>query len=358
MSKIKNIIVAIILLFVYLSVMLLFRILINESDRMHFYWDSLTTIAYCLSAVYLTLMTLFSIWRIRHQSFFAKRGKDIFEFIIIPIISLYMIAYTSFAIVNSSIHTYNRIDIFIIHSTVLSLCFLSVILIERISHNRELKMQNIIMQKEQELYRKQISESDRYIREISSIRHDMKNKILCLSEMLSENKIMEAKRLCGQMKSELSNASYVFSTGNIYLNSILNVLYRKAKENHADVKTTIKSELNGIDGEDIITVIGNSGDNAIEAHSKSISITIAEKGGYYVITVKNSITHSVIENNPDLHSTKNNFLYHGHGIYSVKAIAKKYSGEVSIFENDGQFIVSVMLKIPSTTENIPTATKV
>ena len=358
MSKFKKIITAIILLFVYLSVMLLLEILVNELDRIHFYWDSVTTIAYCVSAVYLTLMTLFCIWRIRHERFSVKRGKDIFEFIIIPIISLYMIAYTSFTIVNSSIHTYNRRDIFIIHSTVLLLCFLSVILTERMSRNRELKMQNILMQKEQELYRKQISESDGYIREISSIRHDMKNKILCLSEMLSENKIKEAKKLCGQMESELDNASYVFSTGNVYLNSILNVLYRKAKESHADIKTTIKSELNGIDGEDIITIIGNSGDNAIEAHSKSISITIAEKGGYYVITVKNSITHSVLENNPHLHSMKDNKICHGHGINSVKAIAKKYNGEVSIFENDGQFIVSVMLKIPSTTKNIPTATKV
>ena len=354
----KNIFLTIGLLLIYSGILLIIKILINESDRFHFYWDITTKSAYLFSAVYLTAITVFAVKRLNIQRFSFKRGRDIFELIVVPLISLLIIFYTSCAVVNSSITVYNRRDIFIIQVISLALCFISVILTERISRNRELKMQNILMKREQELYQRQIRESDNYIREISSIRHDMKNKLLCLSELLRENKIKQARELCGKMENELANSNYIFSTGNIYLNSILNVLYRKAKENHADIKTAVKSELNGIDSEDIITIIGNLCDNAIESNSKSISITVAEKGSYYVITVKNSITHSILENNSDLHSTKNNSLYHGHGINSVKTIVKKYDGEVSIFEKDGQFIVSVMLQIPSITENIPNATKV
>ena len=344
------------LFLVYSIIMLAIKIFINESDKLHFYWDTVTWSTYLFSAVYLTVLTVFYIKRLQTRPFSFRKFKDIFEFIIIPVISLILISYTSCAVVNSSITVYNRRDIFIIHVISLALCLTSVILTERISRNRELEIQNILMKREQELYQNQIRESDSYIREISSIRHDMKNKLLCLSEFMNENKIAQAQELCGKMESELSNSSYIFTSGNIYLNAILNVIYRRAKENHADMKTTLKSELNGIDGEDIITIIGNLCDNAIESKAETINISISEKGSYYIITVKNAVQNSVLENNPDLYSTKNDSLYHGHGINSVRAAAKKYDGEVSIFENDGQFIVSVMLKIPSTTETIPTTT--
>lgn len=358
MTKKKTAIIAVLLMTAYSVLMFAFGTIMIDTDRLHFHWDGMTAAAYSLSVLYLTVITLFCFIRVHKERFSIKRMKNVFEFIIVPLISLCIIIYSCGAIVNSSTVFFSRRDILIIQAVSLLLCLTSVVLSERISRSRELKMQNMLMQKEQELYRRHICEADGYIREISSIRHDIKNKLLCLSEMLNDNRISEAQVLCGRMEDELCASSYVFASGNVYLNSILNVLYRKAGISHTDIKVLIKSELSDINGEDIITIIGNLGDNALESGASDIGITITEKGGYYIITIKNNIESSVLKENPDLHTTKADHSDHGHGIRSVKATAKKYNGELRFFESDGQFVASVMLEIPTATEIIPTATKV
>ena len=105
-----------------------------------------------------------------------------------------------------------------------------------------------------------------------------------------------------------------------------------------------------IDGEDIITLIGNLCDNALEylrdKEKRELFVRLEEKGAYYIITVKNSLTGSVLKNNPKLTSSKENKKFHGKGIPHIKSISKKYDGYADFSEDTNYFISKIMLKIP------------
>lgn len=256
---------------------------------------------------------------------------------------------------NEHISDWNMHYLLIIILSVIIITAAIIILSEKIIKNNQLKTQNLIIQNEQEIYKKQIKEASGYIEEIAKIKHNMKNQIFCISELISNGNTDEAVRLCDDIKTELNNSTYIFNTDNIYLNSILNVIYKKARENNIDIKAVIKTDLKYISGTDIISLLGNLCDNAIEAlckenNNKELNISLFEKGNNYIISVKNHISSSVLTDNKDLKTSKENPLFHGFGLKTVNSIVKKYNGISDISEKDDMFIVNIMINIPSTTK--------
>ena len=83
-------------------------------------------------------------------------------------------------------------------------------------------------------------------------------------------------------------------------------------------------------GIDFSAVFSNAVDNAIEHErketKKEIAISVYEKKGYDVISVKNRISKSILETNPNLSSTKNDSEKHGFGVSQIKEIAESYEG--------------------------------
>ena len=278
-----------------------------------------------------------------------KNPKNIIAHISVFVVSFIIILFLFGTASNPYIEYWLRYYIEAIIFTLIVVNVAVILLIEKISKNNALKIQNKIMQSEKEMYKAQIEQSNRYIREIAKIKHDMKNQIFCISELIGNGNIDEAKKLCDNIGNELEQASFIFNTSNPYLNSILNVIYKRSKENNIDIKTVIKSSLEDIDGTNLISLVGNLCDNAIESLQKIkdnrlLSISVSEKGGYYLITVKNRIEESVLKNNAELHSSKSDNVYHGYGLKSVESIVKKYDGILNINEDVDMFIVSVMLR--------------
>lgn len=327
------------------------------------FYDYLTMegmILYIAAVLYMIFFSAFFFFVRKKLDTRITRFKNLFLLMILPIMSLIVLIYCFGTASNIHFIEYNHISIWKI-GTVLCLSALitaavtTLIEIKRASKANELKIETLVNLKEYEMYRQQINDANQYIEEIAAIKHNMKNKIFCISELLSNNNISEAVRLCDNIKSELDEVSYIFHTDNLYLNAILNVLYKKSKETNTDMKAVIKSSLKNIDSSDLISLIGNLCDNAIEALQKNnnqriLKLSLSEKGGYYILSVKNNIDSSVMTGNPDLNSSKQDKLYHGFGLKTVKSIVKKYDGVWDISEEDGFFAVGIMLKIPSTTE--------
>ncbi len=283
-----------------------------------------------------------------------KNGSS-FWILLFPLI-LCMAFFISFGTAsNEHISDWNMHYLLVIILSIIIITTAIIILSEKIIKNNKLKTQNLIIQKEQEIYKKQIKEANSYIEEITKIKHDMKNKIFCISELISNGNTGEAVQLCDDIKTELNNTIYMFNTDNIYLNSILNVVYKKARENNIDIKVFIKTDLQYISGTDVISLLGNLCDNAIEYLSnensdREFTVSLFEKGNNYIISVKNHIKTSVLTDNKDLKTSKENSLFHGFGLKTVNSIVKKYNGLLDISENDNMFIVNIMIGIPSTTK--------
>lgn len=285
-----------------------------------------------------------------------KSFVDIFSFVLLPLVTLAVVILT--LAISSDKNTSNTSRLFL-GIIVIAEFFISIVifyLLTKISQSNEIKTRNLIMLKEQEMYKEEIKSANKYINEIAEIKHDIKNKVMCIGNFIDENNIDEAKKMCNDITGELEASHYVFSTDNIYLNAILNSLYQKAKELGIDIKVNVKSALDCVDGSDIISIIGNLGDNAIEALDKmqncrkDMSIFILQKGSYYVISVKNIITESILVKNQKLQSNKGDSLLHGHGLRIVRNISEKYKGSLSFSEESHYFYANVMLEIPTTTK--------
>ena len=140
------------------------------------------------------------------------------------------------------------------------------------------------------------------------------------------------------------------NTENPILNAVLNVELEKAKNNNIDFKIDINDDLFEFkNNTDLISLIGNLCDNSIEYLSKcseqtrKMDLSINKHNHYKIISCKNRIVSSVLQNNPNLDTDKSDKTNHGKGLSIVKDIAKKYNGNIEYQENEGYLIITVVL---------------
>ncbi|MGN1467055.1 MAG: GHKL domain-containing protein [Ruminococcus sp.] len=138
------------------------------------------------------------------------------------------------------------------------------------------------------------------------------------------------------------------------LNAIVNVELEKAVTNGIEFTVNIRDDLMELsDSSDIVSVIGNLCDNAVEylctisEKLRKMSLDISVHGRYHVITCRNRILKSVLAENPSLKSSKQDLNFHGKGTEILKNISQKYGGDIRIYEENNFFCYSVILKIQS-----------
>lgn len=317
------------------------------------------------SFIYRVVMTLvvnltciflfFLIIKIFKDKISLKSYTDLLFFLIVPVLTVVVMLLTFSIATDASTSDLFRIYLGIISLVIFAVAMLVLSAMVRVTKSNELKTQNLLMKQEQQMYREEINNANKYIKEIAKVKHDMKNQIYCISEMLDSDNIKEARSLCNSISVDLKETPEIFNIGNIYMNSIFNVIYKKAREKGIDICVILNTDCKFIDGSDLVTMVGNLCDNAIEAlqnqtDKKILRITFFERGGFYIMSVKNYIKDSVLRENPDLQSSKNDALYHGHGISSVKELVKKYNGDLQISEENKMFIVRLMLEVPNSTK--------
>ena len=87
-----------------------------------------------------------------------------------------------------------------------------------------------------------------------------------------------------------------------------------------------------MDSADLISMMSNILDNAIESANKSdaktISLSINKNNNFDILSCSNSCDYKPESTGEDLKSTKAQKGIHGYGFKSIKRTAKKYDGEV------------------------------
>lgn len=187
--------------------------------------------------------------------------------------------------------------------------------------------------------------------QIGLLKHDMKNHTLVILSYLEENRIGQAKQYAGEILDKLNRMYTYVNVGNSLLNYIINSKLSGAKEKGVAIKAEIENlPFAYMDSVDFSALLNNMLDNAIcgalNSDKKILEVNISSRKGFDIITVKNSIDESVLMDNPELKSTKEE-PGHGYGIKQIRAVAEKYEGNVDIYESKEMFIVSVMLFIPA-----------
>lgn len=158
--------------------------------------------------------------------------------------------------------------------------------------------------------------------------HDMKHHFAAINSM---NSIDDVKEYITNVSCKLDERKYIGKTKNKIFDLILdryaNICSEKSINFIADIRA---SNLDFMKNEDLVSMLSNVLDNAVEASSKlensAIRLSMKNNKSFIELTVVNSCLAKPKSNGERLITTKSNSAYHGYGIKSIEKTVKKYNG--------------------------------
>ena len=305
----------------------------------------------CIVVINLTDVLVFSMLvKFRNHKVNLRKITDVIAFIILPVIVL-LIVYCTFYIMVITKYEAN----IMVYLSVICLCMITVTAIvwyavSRISRENEASTKLLLMEQQINLYEHNILQSNVQIEKISRIKHDMKNNLLCIDNLISNKKYQDAQKICCEVSKNLKAIYTPIDTKNPLLNAVINVEQEKAVALNINFSIQIADEMIEFsENSDIVSIIGNMCDNAIEylikidKINRKMWLKIYIHSNHYIVDCVNKVEKSILNENPNLLTSKTN-ENHGKGIDILKSVAKKYAGEVNFFEKDGYFHSMIILK--------------
>lgn len=178
--------------------------------------------------------------------------------------------------------------------------------------------------------------------------HDLKNHYILVENYLSNEEYDKAKDYMGKLKEVSANWDAEQRTGIRSVDILLDHKIKEAKSYGIDISITSDIVRAKVTVQELITLIGNLMDNAIEAckemeyGARWIDIAISKNQEMTLMKISNSYELIPVKKSGEFVSTKNNPQAHGLGIKSVKMIVEKYAGKMKTEYSDGVFSVMVL----------------
>lgn len=180
--------------------------------------------------------------------------------------------------------------------------------------------------------------------------HEYKNQILCIESMLGKKQYSELEAYVMKLYGKLNDEADVINTNHVIINAILNTKYHEAMEKGIVFvfKVNDLADLEICD-EDVVTILANLLNNAIEAcekckDKKIIKLKFIKKEDKVIISVKNTYNGTIRYENGEIKTTKSiKPEEHGVGIKNVLKIIEKYSGSYVIQEQNKEFFFSIII---------------
>lgn len=202
------------------------------------------------------------------------------------------------------------------------------------------------------------------IENIKMVRHDMKNHMAILQNLLNkwqqsgDNISDEINQYFEEFHNTVEQLDNQVRTGNLVSDVVINSKFQYAKKEINDIRLDASEFLinNEISAFDIGIILSNGLDNAIEACKKlrqvkpnaNVYILIKSfwKGKMLFIEIENSFCGVIkMDIEGDLpQSTKQDNDIHGIGLKNIRNCAKKYNGDIDCIVQENRFILSVMVK--------------
>ena len=181
-----------------------------------------------------------------------------------------------------------------------------------------------------------------------SFRHDIKNHITVVKELLHNEKPKEALAYISDMADMTEELSFPCSTGNPVADILVGNKLGIAKSMGIDVECSLRLPYPcPVRDIDFCIILSNALDNAIRAcrnvngsEGKYIRVSGRIQGDFILLEVENGFRGK-------------GTAERGTGLSNIKAVAEKYQGAMSVKIQDGSFILSVLLVIPRHVESIP-----
>ncbi len=177
--------------------------------------------------------------------------------------------------------------------------------------------------------------------------HDTKNHLQAIRNMTDDENIIEYLE---RLTADLNKYSRQASSGNHNLDVIINKYITECEIKGVSFDYDVRlSNLSGVQMFDLVSILGNLLDNALESAEKStgksIHLQTDHRNTYDVIVVTNSCDTKPVTQGNSLKSSKANKKQHGLGIKSIKSALKNYDGDYNweYDEQNKEFTSTVMI---------------
>lgn len=179
--------------------------------------------------------------------------------------------------------------------------------------------------------------------------HDTKNH---LNAIYNLNTNLEINEYLNKMLGNLKNYSNVCHSGNHMLDVIISKYITECEMKNINFTFDVcVTNLNYVKNDDLVTILSNALDNAIESAKQSICKTVSiatdHINTYDVITIINSCDTPPKTKGNDLATTKKDSSIHGLGIKSIKKTLKRYSGDCQWEYNENKREFTLMISLLS-----------
>ena len=178
--------------------------------------------------------------------------------------------------------------------------------------------------------------------------HDEKNHLSVIKSLADNEEINE---YVDKIYGEIAHYSMFGNTKNKMLDLMINKYQYICEAENIELYVSIKTaNLLFIESPDLISLLGNLLDNAVEAAKSSvdrkIDLSINRVNGLDILTCTNSCDTAPQATGKNLKTTKNDDGFHGLGIRSIKSVVKKYKGnfEWNYDKEENSFTVYIAFK--------------
>lgn len=274
-----------------------------------------------------------------------KRRKPM-KIIIVPIISLYLLAMMIFMITQTS----NRGILFMAILGCILIFVLNMFVYYLFDKISELgvKEQHFHMKEQQaQMKNRYFIELERKYESTQKLFHDIKRHVHLIERLCEENeKSGEAKAYTADLLDKVNGVGTKFHTNNQIVNILVND--KIAVSEYHDISFTYNCEdvdLKFIQDIDLVTMLSNLLDNAfdaslqVEEKSKYVDLCICQINDFVLLNISNACKDEIKYKNNRFLSTKRGHL--GIGLSNVKDIVNKYDGTMEIFSEKNRFTVQI-----------------
>ncbi len=198
--------------------------------------------------------------------------------------------------------------------------------------------------------KKILEESNKVWENLNKLRHDLKNHLTIIDGKLKEGDVNFCEKYVEEIYSQIDDMGDVVHTGN----EIVDHLVSSKLYKDSTVKIKISGNagiLDDLPDIDIVGVIGNLIDNALEAVAKIdddrerfIELYFLTRNKTRIVLCKNTVRSPVLENNKNLISTKKG-VGHGYGQKIISSIVQKYGGFIEYSDENGMFCVQIIFPV-------------
>lgn len=220
-----------------------------------------------------------------------------------------------------------------LHYTLLFTLFLSILYFLIVKYSISLKKNadyafiensiNMTMDQVDNIQKEQI--------EIRQIKHDYKNELLILGELIKNKEYEKVESYITKQTNEINDFKSKNISGNLYVDAILNQKINQYKDIEFDMDIKISDTLK-VDDRDMVSLLSNIIDNAceelmrIEEHKLKLEMCESRQLLTIIETNKCRKANNLV--------TDKEGKEHGYGLRIIRGIVDKYEGEIETTIND------------------------